>query len=102
MSVTLDDLNRADDEAFVAALGDIYEHSPWVAERSLAKRPFATVAALADALAAAVAGASEVEKLALVRAHPDLAGKVALGRDSKAEQGASASTGCRPPHMLLR
>jgi 2-oxo-4-hydroxy-4-carboxy-5-ureidoimidazoline decarboxylase len=87
MPVTLEELNRADPSAFIAALGDIYEHSPWVAGRALAKRPFSTVAALAHAMAAAISHASAAEKLALVRAHPDLAAKVALSPDSKAEQG---------------
>jgi 2-oxo-4-hydroxy-4-carboxy-5-ureidoimidazoline decarboxylase len=76
----------------MAALGEIYEKSPWVAERAFGRRPFATVAALTDAMAAAVAAASRDEKLALVRSHPDLAGKAARAGDlthaSRAEQGA--------------
>ncbi|MCC6948567.1 MAG: 2-oxo-4-hydroxy-4-carboxy-5-ureidoimidazoline decarboxylase [Bradyrhizobiaceae bacterium] len=92
MKLNLQTLNRAAQGEFVKALGAIYEHSPWVAERSCAKRPFATVADLADAMAAAVAAASPQEKLALVRAHPDLAGKAARARSlteaSKGEQGA--------------
>lgn len=92
MPLTLDELNEADKAAFVAALGEVYENSPWVAERAFARRPFATVAALIDAMAEAVAAASRDEKLALVRGHPDLAGKAArtgdLTRTSRAEQGA--------------
>lgn len=92
MPVELESLNKADKAAFVEALGEIYEKSPWVAERAFAHRPFATVAALADAMAAAVAAASREEKLALVCNHPDLAGKAAragvLTASSTAEQGA--------------
>jgi 2-oxo-4-hydroxy-4-carboxy-5-ureidoimidazoline decarboxylase len=92
MKLTLDDLNKADRAAFAAALGDIYEHSPWVAERAFAARPFASGSALAEAMSAAVAAAAPEEQLALVRAHPDLAGKAARAGDltaaSKAEQGA--------------
>jgi len=92
MKLNLETLNRVPESDFVRSLGGIYEQSPWVAERSFAKRPFATVADLADAMAAAVAAASPEEKLALVRAHPDLAGKAAragaLTDASKAEQGA--------------
>jgi len=88
----LSTLNSCTREAFAAELGEIYEASPWVAERACARRPFATIAALTEAMAAAVAGATKEEKLALVRAHPDLAGKAAragkLTYASAAEQGA--------------
>jgi 2-oxo-4-hydroxy-4-carboxy-5-ureidoimidazoline decarboxylase len=75
--LTIAELNTVLAPAFTAALGEIYEHSPWVAERSLAQRPFADVAALAAAMARVVACASEAEKSALIRAHPDLAGRLA-------------------------
>jgi 2-oxo-4-hydroxy-4-carboxy-5-ureidoimidazoline decarboxylase len=92
MPVELESLNKADKAAFVAALGEIYEKSPWVAERAFARRPFATVAALVEAMAAAVAAASREEKIELVCNHPDLAGKAAragvLTESSTAEQGA--------------
>lgn len=92
MKLNLDALNRASRTEFVGTLGEIYEHSPWVAERAFASRPFATVAALTDAMAAAVAAASPEEKLKLVRNHPDLAGKAAragkLTESSRGEQGA--------------
>lgn len=87
---TLDTLNKADAKEFVAALGDIFEHSPWVAERVVTKRPFASVRALLDAMTNAVKSASKDERAALLRAHPDLAGKAAragtLTKDSTAEQ----------------
>jgi 2-oxo-4-hydroxy-4-carboxy-5-ureidoimidazoline decarboxylase len=87
----LSTLNTCDPAAFVRALGEIYEDSPWVAERAAGDRPFATVAALTDAMARAVAAATKEEKVALVRAHPDLAGKAAragkLTHASTAEQG---------------
>ncbi len=75
--MTLEDLNTATQPAFVAALGAIYEHSPWIPERARPKRPFASIEALAAAMAQVVADASRAEQLALVRAHPDLAGKLA-------------------------
>jgi len=88
---TLDHLNAADRAVFVATLGGIFEHAPWVAERVVGSRPFATVAALYDAMAAAVAGATEAEQLALVRGHPELGGKVAragaMTAESRSEQG---------------
>lgn len=92
MKLNLDALNRASQTEFVGTLGEIYEHSPWVAERAFASRPFATVAALTDTMAAAVAAATLEEKLKLVRNHPDLAGKAAragtLTESSRGEQGA--------------
>lgn len=89
--ITLAQLNVADRAAFVAAVGDIFEHAPWVAERAYAARPFATVAALHDAMLQAVRAASRTEQLGFLRGHPELAGKVAragaMTADSTAEQG---------------
>jgi len=76
-SVTLDQLNAGADTDFLAALGGVFENSPWLVERAIADRPFATRAALAAVLMDILLAASEDEKLALIRAHPDLAGKAA-------------------------
>jgi 2-oxo-4-hydroxy-4-carboxy-5-ureidoimidazoline decarboxylase len=90
--MTITDLNQASLADFTAALGAIYEHSPWIPARAAAARPFADVAALQSALCAVVAGASAVEQLGLVRAHPDLAGRLAragnLAPSSAHEQAA--------------
>ena len=77
MAPSLSAINAADRAAFVAALGAVFESSPWVAEAAWASRPFASVDALHAAMAAAVGRADEATRLALVRAHPDLAGKAA-------------------------
>jgi 2-oxo-4-hydroxy-4-carboxy-5-ureidoimidazoline decarboxylase len=77
VTLTLADLNRMTAADFAAALGGIFEHSPWVAERVAAKRPFSSLDSLHGALVAAMWAASESEKLALLRAHPQLAGKEA-------------------------
>ncbi len=78
---------------FVAELGDIYEHAPWVAEAVCDLRPFATLAALHEAMTAAVAKAPPDQRLALINGHPDLAGKAAragtLTADSTAEQASA-------------
>jgi 2-oxo-4-hydroxy-4-carboxy-5-ureidoimidazoline decarboxylase len=83
-------LNALDRAAFVARLGGVFEHSPWVAERAWAARPFAGLAALHAAMAQAMRAGSEAEQTALLRAHPELAGREAkAGRltvDSKGEQ----------------
>jgi 2-oxo-4-hydroxy-4-carboxy-5-ureidoimidazoline decarboxylase len=92
-TISLDQLNAADAADFVAALGDIYEHAPWVAQAVLGARPFATLAALHAAMAAAVCGAAPDRRLELIRAHPDLAGKAAragvLTVESRAEQASA-------------
>mmetsp|Transcript_6203 Transcript_6203/g.17983 ORF Transcript_6203/g.17983 Transcript_6203/m.17983 type:complete len:301 (-) Transcript_6203:11-913(-) len=73
---------------FIAALGGCYEKSPWVAERAHAAAPFASLAALASALREAVDGATDAERLALLRSHPDLAGKAALAGELTSESTA--------------
>lgn len=78
MTMAIEALNQSAPEAFVAALAGIFEHSPWVAERVLAQRPFASLDALHAAMCAAVQGAGSELQLALIRAHPQLAGKAAV------------------------
>jgi 2-oxo-4-hydroxy-4-carboxy-5-ureidoimidazoline decarboxylase len=75
---------------FVAAFGDVAEHSPWVAEAADAGRPFGSREAMIEAFVAAIDAAPEAARLALIRAHPDLAGRAAragtMAEDSKREQ----------------
>lgn len=82
--VTLDQLNAAFDADFVLALDGIFEHAPFVAEAAAPLRPFATVAALHEALMGAVRALSVEEQIAFVRNHPDLAGKAARAGDMAA------------------
>ena len=97
---TLSDLNNCDGATFVATLHGIYEHSPWIPERVVGARPFATPAALKLALQGAVAAATEAEQLGLIRAHPELAGKAALAgaltAESTQEQASSGLNQCSP------
>jgi OHCU decarboxylase len=83
-------INRLSLDDFIATFADIAEHSPWVAARAAEQRPFANRAAMIDAFQQAVRGADEAEQLALLRAHPDLAGRAAragqLTSDSAREQ----------------
>jgi OHCU decarboxylase len=65
----------------------VFEHSPWVAERAWRKHPFPSVEALHGEMMAVVRAASREEQLALVRAHPELAGGMDLTADSSSEQG---------------
>ena len=75
----LADLNFMGDAAFVATLGDIFEHSPWVAQQTITAGPFASIDALHGAMMAAVRHAPTDHQLALLRAHVELAGKAAIG-----------------------
>lgn len=87
---TLDALNAATRERFVADLGGLFEHSPWVAERAADERPFASVDALHGAFVTAVVSAPRAAQLELIRAHPELAGREAsagtLTESSTSEQ----------------
>lgn len=73
----LPQLNAATPECFTATLADVFEHSPWVAERAAAARPFSDVTMLHQAMCAVVRQASQAEQLTLLRAHPELAGRQA-------------------------
>jgi len=85
-----EELNACTESDFVAALANIFEYSPWVAEQAFAARPFAGVNALLAAMKAAVERAPEGLRLALIKSHPDLADKTrraaGLTAESSAEQ----------------
>jgi len=78
MPIRLAQLNQLDQDAFAELLGGIFEHSPWVARQAWTQRPFARITALHDTMCRAVADAGETAQLALIRAHPTLAGKAAI------------------------
>jgi 2-oxo-4-hydroxy-4-carboxy-5-ureidoimidazoline decarboxylase len=91
MNLSIEALSALDRDSFTKALDGIWEHSPWVAERSWDARPFADLASLHHAMLSVVNAASDAEKLALIRAHPELAGRAAirgeLTAESRQEQG---------------
>lgn len=90
----LNDLSRAE---FVARLGGIYEHSPWVAERAFDARPFDGLEGLHATMQAAMLAASRDEQLALIRAHPELLGRLEaaqLTESSRAEQRGAGLDRC--------
>jgi 2-oxo-4-hydroxy-4-carboxy-5-ureidoimidazoline decarboxylase len=90
---TLADLNACSKADFVTALGNIFEYSPWIAEQAAEARPFTGVGALFEAMKAAVDRAPPDIRLALIRAHPDLADKAqraaGLTVESNAEQNSA-------------
>jgi 2-oxo-4-hydroxy-4-carboxy-5-ureidoimidazoline decarboxylase len=87
--IDMDSVDRLDHDAFVARFGGVFEQSPWVAERAWAARPFGSFAALHDAMVDAVERAPRDVQLALIRAHPDLAARVAMTDESVREQAAA-------------
>jgi beta-ureidopropionase / N-carbamoyl-L-amino-acid hydrolase len=98
--LTLDTINAASQSEFVHLLDGVYEHSPWVAQAAWAHRPFPSLAALRQALVQAVRSAGLEQQLALLRAHPELAGKAMVSRaltaESSNEQGTAGLTDCTP------
>jgi len=98
MNLTLEQLNNASDPDAVSALKGIYEHSDWVAQISIKKRPFKSLASLKFEMMRAVSQATKELKLSLLQSHPELAGKAmvdnALTPHSKTEQTQSGLTHC--------
>lgn len=71
-TVSLTDLNAMGADEARELIGGVYEHSPWIAEQALKRRPFPSVDALHEAMCEVVAEADEADQLALLRAHPEL------------------------------
>jgi len=91
---TVDYLNACPLDAFVAEIGFAFEDSPWIARSAAERRPFADRAALHAAMVDIVERASDDAKVALIRAHPDLAGRVAReGRLTAASAAEQAGAG---------
>lgn len=100
MPLTLEQLNAASPAEALALLDGLYEHSPWIAEEALAQRPFRSLAHLKHALAQVVRTAELDAQLALIRAHPELAGKAMVAKsltaESTNEQSKAGLTECTP------
>jgi 2-oxo-4-hydroxy-4-carboxy-5-ureidoimidazoline decarboxylase len=77
-STSLAALNTAPKSEFMRVLGDVVEHSPWVAEQAFSRRPFLSVDDLNAKLMACIRESSDVEKIELFNRHPELAGSKAL------------------------
>jgi len=100
MPITLDQLNAAPLAEAAALLDGLYEHSPWIAEQALAQRPFVSLAALKHAMVRVLEQAGLEPQLALIRAHPELAGKAMVSKtltaESTHEQSKAGLTNCTP------
>jgi OHCU decarboxylase len=99
---TMNELLKKD---FVQIIGPVFEHSKWIAEETWAKRPFADLNHLQRALCETVKNAGEEKQLALICAHPDLAGRVALAgaltRESANEQASAGLDKLSPEELDL-
>jgi len=99
-ALTLDRINAASRDEFAALLDGTYEHSPWIAARAVEARPFKSLAHLKRALVEVVRSVGRDQQIALVRAHPELAGKAMVSKsltaESTNEQGKAGLTDCTP------
>jgi 2-oxo-4-hydroxy-4-carboxy-5-ureidoimidazoline decarboxylase len=100
---TLAEINALDRAGFVETLGHLFEHSPWVAEDTWSRRPFRDATQLHAELCHTMRRASRERQLALIRAHPDLAGRLALQRqltaDSTREQASAGLNALTSPDL---
>ncbi len=99
--MTLPEINALRFGEFIREVGPVFEHSPWIAERAVNERPFADLEALHAAMCAVVQRASEAEQLGLIRAHPDLVGRVVLTAESQGEQRAAGLADLSPEEVAL-
>ena len=90
--LTLARLNSMNQTGFTTALGFAFELSPWVVERAWDAKPFASVEALHAAMMAVLDAATTADKLALIRAHPELASKAAIAKSLTAESNAEQAS----------
>ncbi|MDA8519603.1 2-oxo-4-hydroxy-4-carboxy-5-ureidoimidazoline decarboxylase [Acidovorax sp. NCPPB 4044] len=100
MPLTLDPLNTATPADALQLLDGLYEHSPWIAEAALRERPFRSLAHLKHALVRVLGQAPRDAQLALIRAHPELAGKALVAQpltaESAHEQSQAGLAHCTP------
>jgi len=104
MSIDIDEINQSGPARFVELLGAIFEHSPWVAELAYPEKPFPSRNELHQVMTATVRRAPEVQRMALLCHHPELAGREAdagiLTDDSKREQAGAGLDQCTADELL--
>jgi len=97
-TLTLEQLNTLPLSEAVRLLDGLYEHSPWIVEKALQQRPFVSLAAFKHGMVQVVAAAGRDAQLALLRAHPELAGKAMVDNSLTTESHQRAKQG--RPHAL--
>jgi OHCU decarboxylase len=102
---TLAELNGLSSPDFIRIVGPVFENSPWIAGTTASQRPFASFYDLHHALCETVKNSTKALQLALIRAHPDLVGKLALAgqltRESTGEQASAGLTQLTPDEVAL-
>lgn len=103
MTLTLQQLNEASADEALQMLAGVYEHSPWIAQKALERRPFKSLVQLKVELARTVREADASQQLDLIRAHPELAGRLAeqggLTTESAHEQATAGLKACSPEEL---
>ncbi len=103
MTLTLDQINQASHADALLLLDGLYEHSPWIADKALHKRPFNSLAHLKHEMVRVLQGSDRQAQVELVRAHPELAGKAmvdnSLTAESTHEQKTAGLTQCTPEEL---
>ncbi|MFN4141465.1 2-oxo-4-hydroxy-4-carboxy-5-ureidoimidazoline decarboxylase [Aestuariivirga sp.] len=92
----IEQVNAMPPQEFLAAFGDVAEHSPWVAREAASFRPFAGREAMIASFAHALRAANRDAQLNLIRAHPDLATRAKLTQDSSKEQAGAGLDSLSP------
>ncbi|WHY55998.1 2-oxo-4-hydroxy-4-carboxy-5-ureidoimidazoline decarboxylase [Peribacillus simplex] len=90
---SINELNKAE---FIQKLGWVYEHSPWIAERSWDYKPFISLEDLKEKMEIVVQNASLSEQLQLIKSHPDLAARIDMAEASVKEQSAAGLNSLSP------
>src|SRR5271154_1652770 len=98
---TMARLNVLSHEEFARVCGPVFENSPWIAAETAAQRPFADFDALLRALCDRVRSAAPDRQLALIRAHPDLVGRLTLTAESQREQASAGLDALTPEEIEL-
>jgi OHCU decarboxylase len=105
MPFTIEQLNNLELPEFIRVVGPMFEHSPWIAESTWSRRPFANAEQLHKALCHTVREAGQEQQLALIGAHPDLVGRAALAgtltRESTGEQASAGLNALTPEEIAL-
>jgi N-carbamoyl-L-amino-acid hydrolase len=103
MPLTLAQINAATPEDAAQWLDGLYEHSPWIVQQALQSRPFQSLAQFKHCMARVVSKAAPAAQLALIRAHPELAGKAMVSQtltiESSNEQNKAGLTQCSPAEL---
>jgi 2-oxo-4-hydroxy-4-carboxy-5-ureidoimidazoline decarboxylase len=98
--ISSEELRRLERDRFVQLFGGVFEHAPWVAEQAFAAGPFRAAEALHRAMVDAMSRAPRARRLALIRGHPDLAGRTAIRGEltaaSSTEQADAGLDQCTP------